>query len=99
MDYKIIIILIAVYLLITYALYNCPDNFAVLNDNNEIIVKNDTNYYKTNPKELLLNKNYTFPPLEQININNPNYIDFIDISNSNPKALDNYKKLQFTLKN
>ena len=92
MDYKIIIILIAVYLVITYALYNCPDNFAVLD--NEIIVKNDTNYYKTNPKELLLNKNYKFPPLEQINIDNPNYTVFIDISNSNPKALDNYKNFK-----
>lgn len=102
MEYKIILILIACYLLITYALYNCvkvqqkkeepqiPDVVEVHDDDDE--------YYKLNPNELIRNQKYVFPPLKQEEIDNPYYNNFVDVSNKNPKSLDDYKKLQFELK-
>ncbi len=101
MEYKIILILIACYLLITYAVYNCPskDKIEKYSHISNVVKVNDEDneYYKLNQKELIMNRKYVFPPFKQEEIDNPHCINFVDLSNNNPKPLDNYKKLQFEL--
>jgi len=96
MDYKIILILIAIYLLITYAMYNCsskPDTFTVLN--NDSNVPDNFDFYKTNPKELIMNQNYIFPTIQEKEIDTPDLVKFVDISNQ--YALNDYRKVKFAL--